>query len=119
MAQTQTIGKHRTTVSYREGVTTVRYHSTDVVSVAPQLSSTSKGVVIIVTLDHGGHMTNTTKLRMNQTANQFGLGFRVYQKNFDWFVGIDTHEGTRIMPWGSDRVVAFAVENPEHARLLR
>ena len=22
---------------------------------------------------------------MNQTSNQFDLGFKVYQKNFDWF----------------------------------
>lgn len=39
-----------------------------------------------IILDHGGWRTSTTKTRMNQTATQYGLGFRVFQKDFDWFV---------------------------------
>lgn len=57
----------------------VRYHSTRVVTIHPNGD---------VTLRTGGYRTNTTKTRMNQTANQFGLSFRVYQQNFDWFVRI-------------------------------
>lgn len=39
-----------------------------------------------ITLDTGGWSTVTTKLRMNQTSNHFGLGFHVYQKNHEWYV---------------------------------
>ena len=37
-------------------------------------------------LNTGGWPTVTTKARMNQTANQYDLGFTVYQKDFNWFV---------------------------------
>lgn len=39
-----------------------------------------------ITLRSGGHLSQTTKRRMKQTANQFGLGFSVYAVNFEWFV---------------------------------
>lgn len=39
-----------------------------------------------IILKANGWRTATTRIRMNQTANQFGLGFQVFQKNFDWFV---------------------------------
>ena len=39
-----------------------------------------------VTLRSGGWRTVTTKRKMNQAANQFGLGFRVFQHDHDWFV---------------------------------
>ena len=39
-----------------------------------------------VTLNSGGWQTATTKNKMNQAANQFGLGFGVYQRKGDWFV---------------------------------
>lgn len=41
-----------------------------------------------VTLNSGGWQTVTTKRKMNQAANQFGLRFCVYQRNFEWFVDI-------------------------------
>jgi len=34
----------------------------------------------------GGWFTATTKLRMNQAAHQFDLGFSVSQKDFSWHV---------------------------------
>lgn len=40
----------------------------------------------IVTLDSGGWKTATTKARMNQASNQFGLGFSVYAKDHVWYV---------------------------------
>jgi hypothetical protein len=84
MARQDTIGTHRTTVSTHEVpdigmVTTVRYHNTDVV-----VFDRDK-----VTLNSGGWRTRTTMLRMNQTARQHGLGFRVYQKDWAWFVAYD------------------------------
>jgi hypothetical protein len=41
-----------------------------------------------VTLNSGGYHTVTTKRKMNQAANQFGLGYRVYQHRFEWFICI-------------------------------
>jgi len=41
-----------------------------------------------VTLDSDGWQTVTTKRKMNQAANQFGLRFCVYQKRGKWFVDI-------------------------------
>ena len=39
-----------------------------------------------IILNNGGWMTVTTKRRMNQVAEQFDLGFTVYQKDFEWYV---------------------------------
>jgi hypothetical protein len=39
-----------------------------------------------VVLQTRGWFTQTTKTRMNQASNQFHLGFRVFQKGFEWFV---------------------------------
>ena len=59
------------------------YHQTDVAEVSGNH----------VRLNTGGYRTNTTKVRMNQFANQFcGGAFSVYQKNFEWFVRVDGQE---------------------------
>tara|TARA_R100000908_G_C3735598_1_gene133633 strand:- start:718 stop:1005 length:288 start_codon:yes stop_codon:yes gene_type:complete len=79
MASLDTIGSHKTSVFTHENTTFVKYHWTNVVSFNEDT----------ITLNTGGFETNTTKTRMNQTSNQFDLGFRVYQKNFDWFVEYD------------------------------
>jgi len=77
MARTNTIGKTATAVfTDRNGMTNVVYHNTTVVSF-----NNDK-----IILDNGGYLTVTTKLRMNQTANQFNLGYCVFQKNHEWFV---------------------------------
>lgn len=78
MSRLNQIGSHKTTVKERNNVLSVVYHSTEVV----KFDRKNK----ILTLDTGGHFSNTTKNRMNQTSNQFDLGFKVYQKNFEWFV---------------------------------
>ena len=83
MAQQHKLGKLATTVSQENGVLRVRYHNTDVVTASPKR----------ITLNTGGWFTNTTRTRMNQASNQFGLGFSVYQKNFRWFV---EHSGRTI-----------------------
>ena len=79
MSQTQTVGTVATTVRTGEdGMTRVVYHSTAVVAFNDK----------IIKLDSGGWLTKTTKLRINQAANQYKLGFQVFQKDFDWFVAI-------------------------------
>ena len=86
MAQKDKIGTHKTKVFTENGVTFVKYHDTKVVSFTEDT----------IYLNNGGFLTNTTKTRMNQASNQFNLGYRVYQKNFDWFVEHNgkTHEFT-------------------------
>tara|TARA_R110000824_G_C15029266_1_gene659182 strand:+ start:304 stop:615 length:312 start_codon:yes stop_codon:yes gene_type:complete len=82
MSQTQTLGTHKTTITKELGVGTnedymvVRYWDTAIVRFNESHTI----------LNTGGYDTATTKLRMNQASNQFNLGYRVYQKNFNWFV---------------------------------
>jgi hypothetical protein len=76
MSQTTRLGKTATVVRQEGRVTVVRYHDTDVV----------KFTDAHITLNSGGWRTATTKLRMNQAASQYGLGFSVSQKDGVWFV---------------------------------
>ena len=77
MAQMQKVTGRSTSIRETpDGKTAVRYHDTDVVVF-------DKDSVV---LDSGGWRTYTTKARMVQACNQFGLGFTVYQKDFEWFV---------------------------------
>ena len=89
MSQTQHLGRTATCVHTEDGVTRVRYHATDVVAFD----------VDRVTLDSGGWRTATTKLRMNQAANQFGLRYVVFQKDFEWFVARPTAAGWTANIW--------------------
>ena len=79
MGQQQTIGTHKTTVATDNDVLMVTYHNTVVVKVVDNR---------YVTLNTGGWYTNTTKTRMNQASNQYGLRFSVYQVDFAWYVSI-------------------------------
>jgi len=81
MSQTHTIGRHATKVTKDGKTSTVRYWSTDVVTVDWHTGS--------ITLNTGGWDTATTKLRMNQASSEWGLGYRVYQHKGDWFVSAD------------------------------
>lgn len=47
-----------------------------------------------ITLRSDGWETVTTKRKMNQSSLQFGLGFGVYQRNYEWFV--DTPKGETV-----------------------
>jgi hypothetical protein len=46
-----------------------------------------------IILNSNGWQTYTTKARMNQTSNQFMLGFSIYQENFKWYV---LHKGKTV-----------------------
>ncbi len=86
MGQTQRLGKTATTVrrlGTKDGdKLIVRYHQTDVVVFSAES----------ITLDSGGWRTSTTKNRMNQASNQFGLGYCVFQKGFCWYVDLPSGE---------------------------
>ena len=76
MAQQHKLGTTATTVKTVDGVTYVTYHETDVVEFDRDK----------ITLNSNGWRTHTTKTRMNQASNRFGLGFTVFQRDYAWFV---------------------------------
>ena len=39
-----------------------------------------------ITLNRSKYKTATTKKRMNQVDEQLGLDYKVYQKNYEWYV---------------------------------
>lgn len=88
MAQTQRVGSTATkvTLEHDEKKQTVdmcvKYHDTVVVRFR---HATGEPVV----LNSGGWRTATTKLRMNQTSNEYDLGFQVFQSKGEWFVTFD------------------------------
>jgi hypothetical protein len=63
-----------------DGMTKLYYHSTPVVEFDEKK----------IRLNTGGWHSNTTKARMNQASDVFDLGFRVFQKDYEWFVN---HKG--------------------------
>ena len=70
------VGTHRTNIVELQGLTSVVYHSTAVVQFDDDK----------IILNSGGWETVTTKTRMNQASNEYGLGFDVYQVDFTWYV---------------------------------
>tara|TARA_A100001201_G_scaffold128868_1_gene114058 strand:+ start:877 stop:1224 length:348 start_codon:yes stop_codon:yes gene_type:complete len=70
------IGTHKTSIYRNENNLIVRYWFTDIVTI------TNDSII----LNNGGYYTATTKKRMNQVSLQFGLGFNVFQKDYEWFV---------------------------------
>lgn len=78
MAQTQKVGRrHTKVIKGNDGTLTVQYHGTDVVLTCADGS---------ILLNTGGWKSVTTKTRMNQAAQQFKLGYNVYQEKGEWFV---------------------------------
>lgn len=76
MSQTQRVTGVMTDIYTDEKGTHVSYRGTRVVSFNEKE----------ITLRSNGWETATTKNRMNQAANQFNLGFSVYQERSTWFV---------------------------------
>ena len=84
------IGTHRTTITTDNGTTEVVYHSTKVVKFNSET----------ITLNTGGWDTTTTKRRMNQVSDTYGLEYRVFQKNWDWFVEFNG----KTLPYNSNKL---------------
>ena len=66
----------------------VTYCGTDVVTF-DRYAKKDGTMMIRVLLNTGGWHTATTKTRMNQTSNEFELGYHVYQKDFEWFISCE------------------------------
>lgn len=71
MPQQTKLGKGHTTVAMREGTTHVTYYNTIVCAFNDKR----------ITLDNGGWVTASTRTRMNQASQQFGLGYHVHIAN--------------------------------------
>ena|SRR5258708_23178576 len=76
MAQMHKVSGVATVIGFDRGLNYVQYHQTRVVE--------WNDLDIILNTD--GWRTPTTKTRMNQAANQFGLNFCVMQRDRKWFV---------------------------------
>lgn len=82
MSRNDTIGQHKTNIFTKNGWTKVIYHTTCVIC-----WNASQ-----IILDSGGWQTNTTKARINQASQQFGLGIFLSQSQSSWFVKQDGEE---------------------------
>ena len=99
------IGKTATSIRPVNGWTAIKYHDTDVVSF-------SNGKIVV--LDSGTWKTPTTKRRMNETADEFDLGFRVYAKKGQWY--IDTPYDGTIEFFDGVRFQGKRASNPKRKR---
>ena len=63
-------------IKQESSVTTARLYDTDIVTVGNGQ----------VTLNRSTFKTATTKRVMNEVSEALGLGFHVYQKNYEWYV---------------------------------
>jgi hypothetical protein len=83
-----------TSVSFNEeeNVSVVRLHGNKIAEVGDTF----------IRLFDGGWQTNTTKSRLNAILAEHGDdGDCVFQKNFDWFVNINTVQGITTVPFFS------------------
>ncbi len=78
MPQLQKVTGVATSIRSEQGITTVRYHQTDVFRYDTRAGK--------ITLRSGGWESATTKVRINQCFNQYAPGFSLYQKNGTWYV---------------------------------
>ena len=89
--------KHATTEFTDNGINYVVYHKTAVVKYTTELDKISKynsnGINYVV-LNSGGWEAKTTKDRMNATAYENNLPYRVYQKDYTWYIALDNYHGS-------------------------
>ena len=63
-----------------------------------------------IRLFDGGWQSNTTKSRLNAILSEHGdLGDRVFAKNFDWFVSMNTDQGISTVPFFSSMRLGWFV----------
>ena len=58
-----------------------------------------------IILNNGGYMTATTKRRMNQAAETFKLGYRVFQHKGDWYV--ELLQVKAALGYGKNKCISF------------
>ena len=80
------IKTNNTEMRIHDGRVIVRLYSTDIAVIDHQANT--------ITLDAGGYKTVTTKARMNEVLRAFHSPYRVYQHDFQWYVGGLPFNGT-------------------------
>ena len=79
-------------VNEEENVSIVRLHGNKIAEVGDTF----------IRLFDGGWQTNTTKSRLNAILSEHGeSGDKVFQKDFDWFVQMNTAQGLSVVPFFS------------------
>ena len=75
-----------------ENVSIVRLHGNKIAEVGDTF----------IRLFDGGWQTNSTKSRLNAILSEHGeSGDKVFQKDFDWFVQMNTTQGLSVVPFFS------------------
>ena len=75
-----------------ENVSIVRLHGNKIAEIGDTF----------IRLFDGGWQTNTTKSRLNAILSEHGeSGDKVFQKDFDWFVQMNTAQGLSVVPFFS------------------
>jgi hypothetical protein len=82
MARTNKVGELKTAIYQSDGYTVAQSHDTQIVRFNDDE----------IILNSGGWQTVTTKRRMNQVSDVFHLGFRVSQRQGEWFVDYFANE---------------------------
>ena len=84
--------KANTTVTTQDGVSAVHLHGNLIAEIGDNF----------IRLFDGGWQSNTTKSRLNAILSEHGeQGDCVFQKNFEWFVRMNTAEGLTTVPFFS------------------
>lgn len=78
MARMDRLSTYCTTIATAGDLTCITYHKTQIVAFDR----------LYITLRTGGWDSVTTRRKMNQAANQFGLGYRVYRDKGATFVAL-------------------------------
>jgi hypothetical protein len=99
---------------------TVKLHNTEIVKIysinTNPLNQVHSGKI---KLNHGGWQTVTTKRRMNEASDAFmpgGLGFRVYQKDFEWYIERDNGD---VYDWEGQFITFSADPEGENPRKIQ
>ena len=88
-----------TTVSFNEedNISVVRLHGNKIAEVGDTF----------IRLFDGGYQSNTTKSRLNAILSEHGdCGDKVFAKNFDWFIRMNTAQGLTTVPFFSSMRLA-------------
>lgn len=93
MPRMDQLSTYRTATICTNGRISVIYVATEVVTVTPDGT---------ITLRTGGYRSVTTKRKMNQASNQFGLGYGVTQRKGDWLVTF--RDGRADMAFAGDEI---------------
>ena len=98
-----------TEVRFHDGRTIVRLHSTDIVDVDTTDNT--------ITLNTGGWNTVTTKERLNAVLSAFNSPYRVYQRDFQWYVQMQYYHCQHCFSEERTFDTIAVVPHPRHMRL--